>query len=50
MITGQLKDQFGVSDKEALELYKIKGRTNYTIAINDKLKALGMYNNNGSNN
>ena len=50
MITGQLKDQFGVSANEAQELYKIKGRTNYTIAINNKLKALGMYNSNGSNN
>ena len=50
MIIGQLKDQFGVSDKEASELYKIKGRTNYTIAINNKLKALGMYNSNDSNN
>ncbi len=49
MIVGQLKDQFGTSKDEAAKLYEIKGRTKYTVAINDKLKALGM-DSNGSNN
>lgn len=49
MIVGQLKDQFGTSKEEAAKLYEIKGRTKYTVAINDKLKALGM-DSNGSNN
>jgi len=49
MITGQLKDQFGTTKEEAAKLYEIKGRTKYTVAISDKLKALGMEGN-GSNN
>lgn len=49
MITGQLKDQFGTTKEEAEKLYEIKGRTKYTVAISDKLKALGMEGN-GSNN
>ncbi|MBQ9392303.1 MAG: hypothetical protein IJU02_08960 [Lachnospiraceae bacterium] len=49
MITGQLKDQFGTTKEEAEKLYEIKGRTKYTVAISDKLKALGMESN-GSNN
>lgn len=49
MIVGQLKDQFGTSKDEAAKLYEIKGRTKYTVAISDKLKALGM-DSNGSNN
>lgn len=49
MIVGQLMDQFGMSDEEAYELYLIKGRTKYTVALNEKLKALGM-DNSGSNN
>ncbi len=49
MITGQLKDQFGTTREEAAKLYEIKGRTKYTVAISDKLKALGMEGN-GSNN
>lgn len=49
MIVGQLKDQFGTSKEEAAKLYEIKGRTKYTVAISDKLKALGM-DSNGSNN
>ncbi len=49
MIAGQLKDQFGTTKEEAAKLYEIKGRTKYTVAISDKLKALGMEGN-GSNN
>ena len=42
MIVGQLMDQFGMTDEEAKQLYEIKGRTKYTITLNEKLKALGM--------
>lgn len=49
MIEGQLKDQFGVSKNDAFKLYEIKGREKYTVALNEKLKALGM-STNGSNN
>ncbi|MCR4610828.1 MAG: hypothetical protein K5644_02905 [Lachnospiraceae bacterium] len=49
MIVGQLKDQFGMTDEEATQLYAVKGRTKYTVALNDKLQKLGM-SNSGSNN
>ncbi len=42
MIVGQLMDQFGMSDDEAKQLYEIKGRTKYTMTLDEKLKALGM--------
>ncbi len=49
MIVGQLKDQFGMTDEEATKLYEVKGRTKYTVALNDKLSSLGMGNSGSSN-
>ena len=49
MIVGQLQDQFGMTDEEATKLYEVKGRTKYTVALDDKLNSLGM-NNSGSSN
>ena len=41
-ISNKLRDQYGITYEEALELYHAKNRDLYTVALNKKIKELGL--------
>jgi len=41
-VSNELNQKYGMTYEEALEMYRIKGRDNYTLAVHAKIKELGL--------
>ncbi len=41
-VTNELREQYGMTYEEAMEMYKIRKRDDYTIALHEKIEELGL--------